>query len=171
MEAGRAEYRFEPVDAGALVGHVAADFGAQLTSSDRLVVSTDARDVLVSADREALSRALWNLLDNAAKYSPESTPIHLSVAADDEHVRIAVRDRCGGIPADEQKEIFKKFYRGAVATKSGVKGTGIGLATVDYIVRAHHGEIRLESTPGEGCTFTIVVPAAMVRAQHAVRRP
>ena len=159
MEAGKAEFRFEPVDAVDLIERVAADFRAQLASSDRLVVSADAHGVRVGADREAMSRALWNLLDNAAKYSPESAPIHLDLAADDRHVRISVRDHGPGIPPAERKQIFKRFYRGADTMKSGVKGTGIGLATVHLIVRAHHGEIHLDTPPGNGCTFTIVLPA------------
>jgi signal transduction histidine kinase len=159
MEAGKVEFRFEPVDAVDLVERVAADFRAQLASSDRLVVSADAHGVRVGADREAMSRALWNLIDNAAKYSPESAPIHLDLAADDRHVRISVRDHGPGIPPAERKQIFKRFYRGADTMKSGVKGTGIGLATVHLIVRAHHGEIHLDTTPENGCTFTIVLPA------------
>ena len=163
MEAGKAEYRLEPMDARALVEQVAEDFRAQLPSRDRLVVMASDGAPCVMADREALARAVWNLLDNAAKYSPEASPIHLNLAADGKHVRISVRDHGPGIPPDEQKQIFTKFYRGAGARNSGVKGTGIGLATVLYIVRAHHGEVRLDSTPGDGCTFSIVLPASRDR--------
>jgi signal transduction histidine kinase len=161
MEEGKVEYRFEAVDASGLVEHIAEDFGAQLASRDRLVVSLDGRDARVKADREALARALRNLLDNAAKYSPETAPIHLGLAVDGTHVSISVRDHGPGIPPDERKAIFRKFYRGAGAAKSGVKGTGIGLATVAHIVRAHHGEIRLDTAPGEGSTFTIALPIHM----------
>jgi signal transduction histidine kinase len=158
MEEGKVEYRFEALDASAVVGQVAEDFGAQLASRDRLVVSLDGRETRVKGDREALGRAILNLLDNAAKYSPDTAPIHLGLAVDGTQVLISVRDQGPGIPPDERKAIFRKFYRGAGAAKSGVKGTGIGLATVSHIVRAHHGEIRLDTTPGDGSTFTMVLP-------------
>jgi len=158
MEAGKAEYRLEPMDAGALVAQVAEQFRAELPARDRLVVTGSDGAARVVADREALARAVWNLLDNAAKYSPETAPIQLEVAAGERQVRISVRDHGPGIPVSEQKAIFTKFYRGTVARTSGVKGTGIGLATVLYIARAHHGDVQLDSAPGEGSTFTIVLP-------------
>lgn len=160
MEAGKAEYRFEHLDARALVRQVAADVEDQLMSRDRLMVSADGPPVCVSADREALSRALRNLVDNAAKYSPATAPIELALEADDKTLRIHVRDQGPGIPAGEQKMIFTKFYRGAGTASSGVKGTGLGLATVHYIVRAHHGDVLVESSPGQGSTFTIRLPVA-----------
>ena len=159
MEEGKVEYRFEPLEANEFVGQVAEEFCAQLPSRERLAVSLDGRKALVKGDRVALARALRNLLDNSAKYSPESAPIHLSLAVDGERALISVRDHGPGIPPAEQKAVFRKFYRGAGAAKSGVKGTGIGLATVSHIVRAHHGEVRLNSVPGDGCTFTIVLPS------------
>ena len=158
MEAGKAEYRLEPLDVRALVEQVAEDFRGQLPFRDRLVLTMDDGDVRVTADRSAIARALLNLLDNAAKYSPESAPVQLELAANGDHAQISVRDHGPGIPIAEQKAVFTKFYRGSVAKTSGVKGTGIGLATVQHIVRAHHGEVRLDSTLGEGCTFTIVLP-------------
>jgi two-component system sensor histidine kinase SenX3 len=73
-------------------------------------------------------------------------------------MEIAVSDSGLGIPAEEQKEIFDKFYRGSAALKSGVKGTGIGLAMVRHIARAHGGDIRVQSAPGSGSTFTLRLP-------------
>jgi signal transduction histidine kinase len=130
MEAGRAEFRFEPVDAVDLVERVAADFRAQLASSDRLVVSADAHGLRVSADREAMSRALWNLLDNAAKYSPREPPITVEAESSTAGITIRVHDEGGGIPIEEQQRIFDKFVRGASARAGGSKGTGLGLAMV-----------------------------------------
>jgi signal transduction histidine kinase len=160
MEEGKVEYRFETLEASELVGQVAEDFGGQLSSRDRLVLSLDGRNARVKADRQALARALRNLLDNAAKYSPETAPIHIGLAVDDRHVLISVRDHGPGIPPDERKAVFRKFFRGAGAAKSGVKGTGIGLATVSHIVRAHRGEVRLAAAPGGGSVFTLVLTRA-----------
>jgi len=160
MEAGKAEYRFARLDVRALAGQVASDFAGQLAPPDRLEVSVAGPPSFVDADREALARAIRNLLDNAAKYSPPAAPIRLGIDEGAGTVSLSVRDEGAGIPAVEQKMIFTKFYRGADATRSGVKGTGLGLATVQHIVRAHHGDVRVDSAPGRGSVFSIVLPHA-----------
>ena len=71
---------------------------------------------------------------------------------------IYVRDEGTGIPGGEQAQIFNKFYRGSEAKARGVKGTGLGLAMVRHIVEGHGGEIRVESEPGRGSTFTLILP-------------
>jgi signal transduction histidine kinase/tetratricopeptide (TPR) repeat protein len=158
LEDGKAEYQFESVCVTGLVESVAEDFAREPGACVRLTVAAATGKAKVIADREAIERALWNLLDNAAKYSPDSAPIRLEAVAENGSVFIQVRDRGPGIPQAEQKEIFRKFYRGADAKRSGVKGTGIGLATVACILRAHRGEVLVDSRPGEGSTFTIVLP-------------
>ncbi len=112
----------------------------------------------IRADREALGLALWNLLDNAVKYSPECRTVWVEMMREGNRLAIHVRDRGMGIPTSEQKEIFKKFVRGEGSRTSGIKGTGIGLAMAWHVVEAHEGEIRLESKPGHGSTFTILLP-------------
>lgn len=114
----------------------------------------------MDTDSEALSRAVWNLLDNAVKYSPNHRAVEVGLSRQDGSVRIAVRDHGLGIPAHEQRAIFTKFQRGEQARTQGIKGTGIGLAMVNEIVNAHHGRVDVESEPGKGGTFTIVLPAA-----------
>ncbi len=159
MEAGAFDYRFEPVNLADLAGDIVAEFRKESASSDhRIELRTDPSLPRLRVDREALSRALWNLLDNAVKYSPGRPAIRVDLAREGKHVALRVRDQGPGIPAEEQKEIFKKFVRGASARASNVKGTGIGLATVRHTVRAHGGEVRVESRPGEGTTFTILLP-------------
>jgi signal transduction histidine kinase len=159
MEAGAFEYRFEPVNLAELVEDVVAEFRKEIsTSGHRIELRTDRSLPPLRVDREALSRALWNLLDNAVKYSPGRPAIWIDLAHEGKHVALRVRDQGPGIPAEEQKEIFKKFVRGAAARASNVKGTGIGLATVRHTVRAHGGEVRVESRPEEGTTFTILLP-------------
>jgi signal transduction histidine kinase len=111
----------------------------------------------VNADREALAQALWNLLDNAVKYSPPGGAVRVEVEAGD-GVAIRVRDRGYGIPPAEREQILRKFARGSSATALGVKGTGIGLAMVTHIVDAHGGRLRIDSEPGQGSTFTIELP-------------
>jgi two-component system sensor histidine kinase SenX3 len=76
----------------------------------------------------------------------------------DGRLAVRVRDQGAGIPPAEQRAIFDKFVRGSISRNAGIKGTGIGLTLARHIVDAHHGEIRLESVPGQGSTFTILLP-------------
>ncbi len=160
MEAGAREFRFEPLNAAALVEEVVEEFRHEhADDAGNIALGGDGAAAVVRADRDALGRAIWNLLDNAIKYSPERGIVAVDVRRADGTVTIRVRDRGVGIPPDECKEIFRKFVRGASAKAAGVKGTGIGLAMVQHIVDAHHGEVRLESAPGAGSTFTLSLPA------------
>ncbi|MDA2924859.1 HAMP domain-containing histidine kinase [Acidobacteria bacterium AH-259-L09] len=159
MEAGAQEYCFEPVDPTDLVKDVVEEFQAETaTDSHRIELSAESPAPMIHADREALSRALWNLLDNARKYSPDCPTICVELAPQGEQFASRVRDGGQGIPSEEQKEIFQKFARGALSKALNVTGTGIGLAMVQHIVQAHGGQLRLESQPGHGSTFTIVLP-------------
>jgi signal transduction histidine kinase len=156
-EAGAWPCRAEPVEAGDLVRAVTTEF--QRCAGDwRLEVSTPSTPCPIRADRELLSLAVWNLLDNAMKYSPDCRTIRIDLSQDGTRVSIAVRDRGIGIPRQDRRRIFKKFERGAQPAGSAVQGTGIGLALVQHVVQAHGGEVRLESEVGHGSTFTMVIP-------------
>lgn len=160
MEAGAREFRFERLDAAALVNEVVDEFRAGVATAGYDVRLSKGEAGAVRADREALTRALWNLLDNAVKYSPDSKTIDVSVARDNGHVALSVRDSGVGIPPDEHATIFREFVRGRAAKDSGIRGTGIGLAMVRHIVRAHGGEVRFTSAVGAGSTFTILLSPA-----------
>ncbi len=161
IEAGAQQYRFEPIDPAQFARGVVAEFQAEVASEGYLVeISANGDLPRVRADQEALGRALWNLLDNAVKYSPACRTVWVDLAREGERVAIRVRDRGMGIPPSERKRIFQKFVRGAGPNASRVKGTGIGLALVQHIARAHGGEITLDSQPGIGSTFTLRLPPA-----------
>ncbi|MBE3133236.1 MAG: HAMP domain-containing histidine kinase [Acidobacteria bacterium] len=160
MEAGALRYRLEPLDPAALLGEVVAEFersGDARGHRIELNASGPARPV--RADRETLSCVIWNLLDNAVKYSPECSTIWVDLEHGNETMAIRVRDRGVGILPSEREEIFRKFFRGAAAQAGGMRGAGIGLAMARQIVAAHGGQITIESRPGEGSTFTVVLPA------------
>jgi len=159
MEAGAREYRFEVIDAGDLVRRVAEEFAREVAERGyRADVSVEAHLPGIRADGEALGRALWNLLDNAAKYSPDTRVVWVDVRREGAAVLICVRDEGLGIPPDEQRRIFDKFVRGTNATSAGIRGTGLGLAMVQRIVNAHGGDVRVTSEPGRGSMFTVVLP-------------
>jgi signal transduction histidine kinase len=118
----------------------------------------------VNGDRELMEYALYNLLTNAVKYSPADRHVSVGAVLEHEFLRISVQDQGIGMDAKEIKSIFRKFYRTKKAEASGEVGTGIGLSIVEQIVTHHGGRMEVESTPGFGSTFTIVVPA-QVRAR------
>jgi signal transduction histidine kinase len=159
LEAGKQPFRFEPVDAVLLVRRVVDEFRlAEPAKGHGLEVEMRADEAWIRADHELLRTALWNLFENAAKYSPGREVIWVRLERLDTHVSIAVCDRGVGIPRHEQRQIFDKFVRGSGARASGVGGTGIGLATVQRIIAGHDGEIAVESEPDEGSTFTLRIP-------------
>ena len=153
MEAGARPYRFEPFDAGQLVRSVVEEFRAESACNDFVVEYTvPDESIKINGDREALAQALWNLLDNAVKYSGTSRKVEVELEIGSE-IKIHVRDQGFGIQTFENEQIFCKFTRGSSAKTLGIKGTGIGLAMVKHIVDAHGGRVVIDSRAGKGSTF------------------
>ena len=103
-----------------------------------------------------MNQVLINLLDNALKYTPVGSSIEISAQANPQHLRIEVLDRGPGIPEDDLKRIFDKFYR--LPVPEGVRGTGLGLSICKGIVEAHGGNIRAENRTGGGLRIAIQLP-------------
>ncbi|MBI4910427.1 MAG: HAMP domain-containing histidine kinase [Acidobacteria bacterium] len=158
MQAGKASYNFIAIELREFATEAAADFRNELADPGRLEFEPGPDPLFVNADANALSTALHNLLDNAAKYSPPGLAIRLSVRSGNGEACLEVADSGLGIPAAEQRKIFNAFYRGEDAKARRVKGTGIGLAMAAEIAAAHGGRITLASEPGAGSRFTIVLP-------------
>jgi signal transduction histidine kinase/tetratricopeptide (TPR) repeat protein len=159
IEAGVKEYRMEETDIAALAADVAGRFRQQAAFKD-FTLETEIADglPLIRADKDALARAVLNLLDNAVKYSGGNPRVTLRVWSTEDAVNFRVEDQGIGIGKSEQKKIFEKFYRSESALQSSVKGSGIGLPLVEHVVRAHGGTVLLESEPGKGTRVTIRLP-------------
>jgi len=113
----------------------------------------------VMTDREAVTDAFVNLVDNAMKYSPSNKEIQVRTGRDDRYVYIEVEDHGLGISEKNQKYIFDKFYRVTETNLANkVKGSGLGLAIVKHIVDAHNGKINVKSAPGSGSLFRLSFP-------------
>jgi len=160
LEAGTQQYRFAPRDCAVLAQSVVDDFAGHATNAGYRIALDAPQSATVNVDADAFSRALWNLLDNAMKYSPAPGTIEVGVRAAHGSVCIDVRDRGIGVGPQESRDIFRRFHRGAEARSRGIRGTGLGLAMVTEIMRAHGGRVDLDSQPGKGSTFTLVFPAA-----------
>jgi len=117
-------------------------------------------ELKVRANREKLRQVLVNLLSNSVKYSAETGRIKLKAEKEAGQVRFSVADNGIGIPAAEQKNIWERFYKVDKARTPGERSSGLGLAIVKQIVNEHQGEVFLESSEGEGSTFSFTIPAA-----------
>ncbi len=160
MEEGRREYRFEPLEADTWLRAVAQEFRAGVAERGfSLEADIPERLPSLRADREALTSALLNLLDNAAKYSPSCKTVWLEAETSGDWLTIRVRDRGLGIAEEDRKHIFEKFYRGSIGAAAPVKGAGLGLSLVKHIIAAHGGSVTCQSRSGEGSTFAMVLPA------------
>lgn len=125
----------------------------------------------VPIDPDALEQALLNLLTNAMKYSGAARTIELSVCGRDRHVTIDVRDHGLGIAPEDHHRVFEKFYRAATPENRHIPGTGLGLTLVEHIARAHGGTVELESAPGAGSRFSLVLPIDHDRAAAGPHGP
>jgi signal transduction histidine kinase len=160
MESGKLQYRFEPVAPDAFLREVVSDFEREVAGLGyRVELREGGALPAIRADRESLARVFWNLLDNAVKYSPESRTVWVDVSGAGKRLIVRVRDEGIGIPATERGEIFGKFVRGSASHKAGIRGTGVGLAMARQIVAAHDGAILVESEPGQGSVFTVLLPS------------
>jgi two-component system sensor histidine kinase KdpD len=114
---------------------------------------------MIDVDAGLMEMVIRQLLDNTLKYTLPASPVSITARRVDDAVHISVRDSGPGIPEPEQSRVFEKFFRGR-NTRSGVTGTGMGLAIARQIVRLHGGDIRLRSSVGQGAEFCISLPAA-----------
>jgi two-component system, OmpR family, phosphate regulon sensor histidine kinase PhoR len=112
------------------------------------------------ADRLHITSVLFNLLDNALKYSRENPSIHIELKDETERILLCITDNGIGIPAEYHKKIFEKFFRVPAGDTHNVKGYGLGLSYVAYVIQRHYGSIEVESQPGIGSRFIIKLPAA-----------
>jgi len=130
-----------------------------------------AGDILVACDRRQVTSALFNLLDNAVKYSEEGGKVEFTAQVEGFSVAISVRDHGIGIPHRDLERIFERFYRVDRTRSRATGGTGLGLAIVRHVAQAHGGEVSVESEENRGSTFTLKLPlAAASRTARRTRR-
>jgi signal transduction histidine kinase len=152
-------YEFELLDLGALVRETVTAFESSLEGQFTFHVEEDRQPPMVLADPAAIEQALVNLLDNAVKYSREIRHVIVRVRTSGSDAVIEVVDRGFGIEKSEQQHVFDKFYRGRSAALHRA-GFGLGLPIVQELVQAHKGVVEVESTPGIGSTFRVLLPLA-----------
>jgi signal transduction histidine kinase len=131
---------------------------AKLLTPRTLVQCESPADVMVQGDRDALKQVLLILVDNALVHTTVGTPVTLAVSVAGEQVSFSVRDSGPGIAADVLPHLFERFYRGQ-ASRTG-RGAGLGLSIAKELVEAQGGTITVESQPGQGSVFTVILPAA-----------
>jgi len=129
-------------------------------ASDITLVSGGSAGLAVLGDREQLTKALRNLIDNAIVYSPSKTKVAIGVRADNDIVEINVTDQGIGIPENALERVFERFYRIDPARSRATGGTGLGLSIVKHVVANHGGEVKVWSVEGSGSTFTLRLPLA-----------
>lgn len=168
IEAGRREYKFARTDVVRVLDEVLEAYRFQIEQQGftlEVQVEEGLPEALV--DAEALGQALINLLNNALKYSRDDKRISVWLRRDDGHLRLSMRDHGIGIAKGEQEKVFEKFYRAEDSLVHETKGSGLGLSLVRHIMEAHGGSVELESTPGSGSNFTLVLPLPGARAPGA----
>jgi signal transduction histidine kinase len=158
IEEGRLERATEVVDVGVLLRDEATLYSLQ-SGDHELELDVPETPLPVVGNPDRLRQVIGNLLSNAIKYSPQGGVVEVTAAANGDSVRVEIHDDGIGIPADQQSQIFTKFFRGDAAA-SGITGTGLGLAVSRDIVESHGGQIGFVSTEGEGTTFFIELPGA-----------
>jgi len=159
-ETGTLRLALEPLSIASLVSD-AVDLYADLADAKAIALSARTPDnLIISADRNRMRQALANLLDNAVKYTPRGGRIEVVAEAAGPDAVIAVRDSGIGIAPEELPRIWDRLYR-ADRSRSE-RGLGLGLSLVRAIVQAHHGRVEVESTPGIGSAFKLILPLAPV---------
>lgn len=148
----------EPVDVSAIVQEAAERCSILAESKGISVSVSPSPNSIVVGDRELLTVAVKNLIDNGITYSDEGKRVGVGVTTTKNSVKVSVADVGIGIPKNEQSRIFERFYRVDASRSRRTGGNGLGLSLVKHIVHSHGGEITVFSKPGVGSTFTITIP-------------
>jgi len=159
IERGQRNYHMQPTALDAVVHSALRTMQFPLTQQG-FHLQVDICEGLppVHADRDAIEQAILNLLSNAMKYSGKNRDIEVQLCSKDGSALIQVTDHGIGIPQEELKRVFQRFYRIATPENRAISGTGLGLSLVAHIAEAHGGSVEVASKPGEGSTFSLRLP-------------
>lgn len=159
LEKGQLNLRKEPFDIHEVISDVIRKIAIQVQIRDGSIdTSLNASNPVITADRVHVTNMINNLLDNANKYTPRKPLIMVSTEDRNQGVLVSITDNGTGISKTNQKKIFEKLYRVPTGDVHNVKGFGLGLSYVKFIVEKHDGEVSVESEPGKGSTFRVWLP-------------
>jgi two-component system phosphate regulon sensor histidine kinase PhoR len=159
MERGKEVYEFAEADVGEVVER-AVDLVGRRAQNAEMTIEVEIEPELpnVQLDGNAFTLAVMNLIDNAIKYAADGKKVVVKLTKQGERIVLVVRDFGPGIAAEEQEQIFERFYRARAVRLKPIRGSGIGLALVRHIARAHGGDVSVTSVPGKGATFQLWLP-------------
>jgi two-component system, OmpR family, phosphate regulon sensor histidine kinase PhoR len=159
IERGMGVYEFGDADLGEVIDRVVV-VSARRVAAAEMTLEVDIEPELppVHIDASAITLAVLNLIDNAIKYAADGKRIALGVRRVGERIIVTVRDWGPGIDPEEHERIFDRFYRARAIRLKPIRGSGIGLALVQHIARAHGGDAAVTSAPQQGATFRILLP-------------
>jgi two-component system phosphate regulon sensor histidine kinase PhoR len=156
---GRLKFKFKEFDINKMTKTVVANFELRVKSKNgKLTANFAEGSLMVKGDEVHITNVIFNLLDNAVKYSNEIPEIEVTTEKNNEYVVISVRDNGIGIPKEHQSQIFERFFRVPTGNVHNVKGFGLGLSYVKKIIDSHDGKIKVESAVNKGTKFSILLP-------------
>lgn len=159
LDKGEFKLKLQNIDIHTLIEQTFTNIKLQVDNKEGEITSQlNATKAIVNADRVHITNILFNLIDNALKYSKENPNIVVSTRNDDEGIFISVKDNGIGISKENQKRIFDTMYRVPTGNIHNVKGYGLGLSYVKAVVEKHGGSIKVESELGKGSVFTLYLP-------------
>jgi len=171
LESGEVPLRREEISLGPLVSRVMSEIEVARAARAVEVLSDLPNDLpTIEADPERVHQVIFNLVDNAVRYTPEGGEVRIAAQRHNGSIEVSVADTGVGIPPDALPRLFERFYRVDGARTRDDGGTGIGLAIARSVVEAHGGTIRAESEFGRGSTFTFDLPVSVPVAQATVNR-
>jgi len=156
LEENKIRLKIEPFNLNELVEEAVAELEKQTKPGQTILIEKNDEDNLVQSDRNLVKNVLYNLITNAIKYSEENKTIKIQLSSNETHQIIMVIDEGIGIPAQDQKHLFSRFFR--ASNTVGIKGTGLGLNIVKSYLDLLNGEITCQSEEGKGTTFTCFIP-------------
>ena len=174
LDRNELELHKEELDVHALIEETAENFRFnQFAKGGKIQLDLEAVNTIINADEVHLTNILFNLIDNAVKYSEEPVKVELATINVSDFIEISIKDHGIGMRKEELKQIFDKFYRVPTGDRHDVKGFGLGLYYVKIIVEEHGGKIGVGSKIGQGSTFTLQFPTLVqseVEVKHKIKR-
>lgn len=159
IEQGRLTYNKEDFDITKLASSLTTEVKSFADANNvELKVTGAGNPILVNADKQYISMVLGNLIDNAIRYIPQSGRVEVIFEQDGKFVKVSVKDDGIGIPKEEQKKIFQKFFRSSTIMRHRTEGTGLGLFLAKSFIEAHKGKMGFVSKEGKGTTFWFTLP-------------